>query len=258
MIEFSVNGRIAEIVLNAPERMNALGTEDIAALTEAFEEAGRLAEQGDLRVVLLRAEGRAFSAGRNLKGLEPGAGDTGEYLTDSVVPLMRTMAELPVPIVAAAQGAVLGAGLGVLAAADVAYVAEDATFGSPFGALGLILDCGGHWLFNDRMGYQRTMDLILTGEFFSGADAVAAGLFSRAVPAEDLERFAREKAEAVAAGPALAFQASKRVLGEIRAKSLGFWEALEFESDEQISLASSPDYAEGLAAFQEKRRPVFE
>lgn len=258
MIELTHSGRVAEIVLNAPERMNALGEEDIAELTRTFESLSERIEARDTRVVFLRAEGRAFSAGRNLKNLEPGAEDTGSYLTEHVIPLMRTMSELPVPIVAAAQGATLGAGLGVLAAADVVYVAENAKLGSPFGALGLILDCGGHWLFATRLGTQRAMDLILTGEFMSGAEAVQAGLFSRAVPADELEAFARERVERIAAGPAKAFAASKRVLGEIRDKSLGFWDALQVESDEQIELADTHDYREGLAAFQEKRTPSFE
>ncbi len=258
MIELHTNGRIAEIVLNAPERLNALGEEDILALTQAIEESAALAEAGEVRVVFLRAEGRAFSAGRNLKGLQPGAEDTGAYLTEHVIPLMRAMSELPIPIVAAAQGATLGAGLGVLASCDVVYVAENAKFGSPFGALGLILDCGGHWLFADRLGGQRAMDLILTGELMSGAEAVAAGLFSRAVPAEELEAFARERVERIAAGPSQAFRASKRVLSQIRDSSLGFWDALDVESAEQVELGASADYAEGLAAFQEKRPPLFE
>lgn len=258
MIELTYEGRIADITLNAPERLNALGEEDLRALREAFDEITEKAEAGEVRVVFLHAEGRAFSAGRNLKGLQAGAEDTGEYLTDRVIPLMKVMSKVPVPIVAAAQGATLGAGLGVLAACDVVYVAENAKFGSPFGALGLILDCGGHWLFVDRLGTQRAMDLILTGELISGAEAVQAGLFSRAVPAEELESFARERVEKIAQGPAQAFAASKRVIGEIRDRSLGFWEALQIESDEQVSLADTADYAEGLSAFQEKRTPKFQ
>jgi enoyl-CoA hydratase/carnithine racemase len=258
MIELTVNGRIATITLNAPDRLNALGEEDIQSLLGAFEEVTGLAEAGEVRVVFLRGEGRAFSAGRNLKGLEPTVEDTGAYLTEHVIPLMKAMSALPIPIVAAAQGSTLGAGLGVLAACDVVYVAENAKFGSPFGSLGLILDCGGHWLFFDRLGGQRAMDLILTGEFISGAEAVAAGLFSRAVPADELQAFAQERVGKIAAGPSQAFRASKRVLAQIRDESLGFWDALDVESAEQVDLASTPDYAEGLSAFQEKRTPVFE
>ena len=140
---------------------------------------------------------------------------------------------------------------------DVVYVADSAKIGSPFAGLGAALDSGGHALFVERLGTHRTLDLIYTGELMSGADAVASGLFSRVMPADDLLEFTREKAAAVAAGPTAAFLAEKRLVARLRDERVGLWESVADETDAQVELSATGDYAEGFAAFREKRRPRF-
>lgn len=109
----------------------------------------------------------------------------------------------------------------------------------------------------ERLGAHRALDLIYTADLISGAEAVAAGLFSRAVPAEELLDFTREKVARVANGATGAFLASKRLVAQVRDQRVGLWESVEAENHAQGDLCSSADYAEGFAAFTEKRTPVF-
>lgn len=208
MIEITVENGVAEIVLDAPQRMNALDDAALAELQAAYERAAAGVESGEVRAVLLRGEGRGFCAGRDISAVVPAEDDATAYLRDRVTPVLRAMSEIPVPTFAAVQGACLGVGLGLAIATDVVYVAEDAKIGSPFANLGATLDSGGHWLFTERLGAHRTLDLIYTAELLSGAEAVQAGLFSRALPADELLEFTRAKVAQVASGATLAFRAS--------------------------------------------------
>ena len=148
----------AEVVLNAPEKLNALDPAALAALSDAYAEAERMARAGDIRALVLRGEGRAFCAGRDISGVDPRDDDVLGYLGGIVEPLLRRMAAFPAPTFAVAHGACLGVGLGLLIASDIVYVADTAKIGSPFANLGATLDSGGHALFVERLGAHRTMD----------------------------------------------------------------------------------------------------
>jgi enoyl-CoA hydratase/carnithine racemase len=171
--------------------------------------------------------------------------------------VLRQLANFPAPTFAAAQGACLGVGLGLLIACDVVYVDQAAKIGSPFASLGALLDCGGHALFYERLGAHRTLDLAYSGQFMSGTEAVAAGLFSRALPLESLDDFARQMAARTAAGPTAAFAATKKVIAALREQRLGLWDVMEIEAGLQAKLSATADYQEGMAAFRSKRTPVF-
>lgn len=253
MIELTITDNVAEVVLNAPEKMNSLNEAALADLSAAYDEA---AEAGT-RALLLRGEGRGFCAGRDIAGLVPVEDDAYGYLSHKVTPLLQKMSAFPAPTFAAVQGACLGVGLGLAIATDVVYVAENAKIGSPFANLGATLDSGGHALFVERLGAHRALDLIYTADLISGAEAVAAGLFSRAVPANELLDFTREKVARVAAGATGAFLASKQLVAQVRDRRVGLWESIESENRAQGDLCNSADYAEGFAAFTEKRKPVF-
>ncbi len=257
MIELSINNSVAEIVLNAPEKLNSLNEAGLTELSAAYDDAAAAASAGTVRALLLRGEGRAFCAGRDIAGVDGANDDARGYLVGLLTPLLRKMAEFPAPTFGAAQGACLGVGLGLLIATDVVYVAENAKFGSPFGNLGATLDSGGHWLFTETLGAHRTLDLVYSSELISGAEAVASGLFSRAVPVEGLLEFTRAAAEKAAAGPTRAFNASKALVGQIREKRLGLWDAVVRENEAQVALSATADYAEGFAAFTAKRKPDF-
>ena len=253
MIDLDIHDGLAEVVLNAPAKLNTLSGEALAELSQAYDDAAA----AGVRALLLRGEGRSFCAGRDLSGVSPDNDDARGYLVDLLRPLLQKIAGFPAPTFAAAHGACLGVGLGLLAVTDVVYVAADAKIGSPFANLGAALDSGGHWLFTERLGPQRTLDLIYTAELMSGAEAVAAGLFSRVMDPAELLDTARSAAAGVAAGPTQAFVASKELIAEIRDSRLGFWDALDAENDVQVRLSKTPDYAEGFAAFLAKRKPAF-
>jgi len=216
MISLSIANNIAEVVLEAPHKLNSLDEQALTDLTQAYDDAAAAAARGEVRALLLRGEGRAFCAGRDISGVTPESDDAGAYLGGLVQPLLRKMSAFPAPTFAAAQGACLGVGLGLLLATDVVYVAENAKFGSPFAKLGATLDSGGHWYFTERLGMHRTLDMIYTAELMSGAEAVAQGLFSRAMPAEELLATTRAIVSKVATGATGAFTASKELVAHIR------------------------------------------
>lgn len=244
----------AEVVLNSPQTRNSLAEPDLSELAVAYTEA----EEAGVRALLLRGEGKGFCAGRNIKDLDPRHDDATEYLAGKVAPVLKQMSIFPAPTFAAAHGASLGVGLGLLIATDIVYVADNARFGSPFANLGATLDSGGHALFVERLGTHRAMDLIVTGDLISGTDAVASGLFSRAVPEEELLDFTRERVERAASGATKAFVTSKRLVSDIRDRKVGLWASLADENVAQGELCCTEDYFEGFAAFNEKRPPVFQ
>lgn len=257
MISLSIASGVAEVVLNAPHKLNSLDEQALMDLSKAYDDAAAAALRGEVRALLLRGEGRAFCAGRDIQNVTPESDDAEAYLAGLVQPVLQKMAAFPAPTFAAAQGACLGVGLGLLLATDVVYVAENAKFGSPFAKLGATLDSGGHWYFTDRLGMHRTLDLIYTAELISGTEAVAQGMFSRAMPADELLGNTREIVSNVATGATGAFKASKELVAHIRDQRLGLWDAMTEENAEQARLCKTDDYAEGFRAFQEKREPKF-
>ncbi|WP_163167331.1 enoyl-CoA hydratase/isomerase family protein [Arthrobacter sp. Alg241-R88] len=257
MISLSINNGVAEVVLDAPHKLNSLDEQALADLSQAYDDAAAAAARGEVRALLLRGEGRAFCAGRDIQNVTPENDDAAAYLGGLVEPLLKKMSAFPAPSFAAAHGACLGVGLGLLLATDVVYVAENAKFGSPFAKLGATLDSGGHWYFTERLGMHRTLDLIYTAELISGTEAVAQGLFSRAMPADELLETTRGIVAKVARGATGAFIASKELVAHIRDQRLGLWEAMAEENAEQARLCKTDDYAEGFRAFQEKREPQF-
>jgi 2-(1,2-epoxy-1,2-dihydrophenyl)acetyl-CoA isomerase len=253
MIDLTIENDIAEIVLNAPQKLNALDPASLVELGAAYDDA----EAAGVRALLLRGEGRAFCAGRDISEVDPATDDAFGFMTDVLTPLLKRMSAFPAPTFAAAHGACLGIGLGLLIATDVVYVANGAKIGSPFAKLGATLDSGGHSLFVERLGAHRALDLIYTAELMSGADAVASGLFSRALPDGEVHDFTRSKVVQVAAGPTEAFLASKTLVAALRDERLGLWESIAGENRAQAALAGTPDFFEGFGAFQQKRPPVF-
>jgi enoyl-CoA hydratase/carnithine racemase len=253
VVDFSVVDGVAEIALNDPAKLNALDEQALEDLAAAFDKA----EAASARAVILRGEGRAFCAGRDISNVTPATDDAFAYLDGVVTPLLRRISEFPAPTFGIATGACLGVGLGLLNACDVVYVADTAKIGSPFANLGATLDSGGHALFYERLGAHRTLDLIFTAELMTGAEAVLLGLFSRALPEAEVVDFTRERARRVAQGATGAFLASKKLVRQLRDQRVGLWDSISAENAVQGELCSTADYAEGFAAFQEKRRPVF-
>ncbi len=253
MIDLTIADDVAHVLLNAPEKLNALDEAALGELAAAYDDA----EAAGVRALVLRGEGRAFCAGRDISGVDPRTDDVDGYLGGLVTPLLRRMSAFPAPTFAVAHGACLGVGLGLLIATDVVYVADSAKIGSPFAKLGATLDSGGHALFFERLGAHKTLDLIYTARLMSGTEAVESGLFSRVFPAGDVLEAARDAARTAATGATQAFLASKSLVQSLRDERLGLWDSLAVENRAQAALCDTDDYREGFAAFQEKREPTF-
>ncbi|SFN68415.1 enoyl-CoA hydratase/isomerase family protein [Mycetocola miduiensis] len=253
MIDLALDADVAYVTLSAPAKLNALDADALRDLGAAYARA----ENVGVRALVLRGEGRAFCAGRDISGVDPRTDDVAGFLDGLVTPLLQRMSAFPAPTFAAAHGACLGVGLGLLIATDVVYVADTAKIGSPFAALGATLDSGGHALFTERMGAHKTLDLIYTGRLMSGTEAVQSGLFSRVLPADDVLEATTAAAVTASTGATRAFLASKALVAELRDERLGLWESMANENAAQAALCDTPDYREGFAAFQEKRTPSF-
>lgn len=249
---FEIDEGVAVLTLNRPAALNAMTDTMVAAIIDAVATA-----RDQARVLLIRAEGRGFCAGRDLGGSKPGEEDGGQVLADVFNPMVRAVADLSMPTIAAVQGACLGTGLGLALACDVILVADSAKIGSPFGKIGAVLDSGGHKAFVDRLGPAVALDLIYSGRFLSGTEAAAAGLVSRAVPAEELDATARSYAAAVAAGPTVSFAESKALVRELSDVGLSLETTLEWEAEMQSRCSRTKDYLEGFTAFLERRTPHF-
>lgn len=253
MIDLRVTDDVAYVTLSAPDRLNALDADALVSLDAAYADA----EKAAVRALVLRGEGRAFCAGRDISGVDPATDDVSGYLDGLVTPLLQRMSAFPAPTFATAHGACLGVGLGLLIATDVVYVADTAKIGSPFAALGATLDSGGHALFTDRLGAHKTLDLIYTGRLMSGSEAVASGLFSRVFPADEVRGATESAAVAASTAATQAFLASKKLVTELRDERLGLWHSMAHENAAQAALRDTEDYREGFAAFQAKRKPDF-
>jgi enoyl-CoA hydratase/carnithine racemase len=252
-VRLTLEDGVAELVLDRPDKMNAMNGAMVRALADSLDAA----EAGGARALLVRGEGRAFCSGRDLADADPLHEDGEAILRDVFNPLMTRMAGLAVPTIAAVHGACLGTGLGLALACDIAYAADDARIGSPFARIGAVLDSGAHAAFVARVGPHRALELVYTGRLLSGREAAEWGLVNRSVAGADLVRRTREMARAIAHGPTAAFLESKRIVRLIQDGSPSIADLLAAEAAAQGRASRSHDYQDGIAAFQEKRKPAF-
>ncbi|MFE8597705.1 enoyl-CoA hydratase/isomerase family protein [Archangium violaceum] len=250
-----VEGAVATLTLNDAARRNAMTPELGEALRDRVAE---LKQRPDVRAVVLAGAGGAFSAGGDLQMLERlrrvSAEEARTFMLDFYARYLSVL-ELPVPTVAAVEGAAIGAGLCVALACDLCVVAEDAKLALNFVQLGLHPGMGATYFVPWRAGAQRGAELLLTGRRFDGREAVQLGLALEATPGSEVLARARTLAAQVAANAPLATRALKRRLAPDRAALL---RALEDEARFQAESYGSEDLGEGLAAAAARRAPVFQ
>lgn len=244
---------IATLTLDRPEALNALTATLKRDLLVALRRVGR---DRSVRAVVLTGAGRAFCAGQDLKErLAPDAPPLSVVLRDEYNPLISAMRSLDQPIVGAINGVAAGAGASLAFACDVRIAAEDASFALAFGRIGLVPDSGATWFLPRLVGPAKAAELALVGTALSAADAERFGLVTRVVPADALADEARAIATRLAGLAPIALAQTKRALE--RSWSLDLDAALEEEAWRQGIAGATADHAEGIAAFVEKRPPVF-
>ena len=246
------HGHVARITLNRPDRLNSFTRSMHGELREA------LASLGDARVVVLTGAGRGFCAGQDLndRAVAPGeAVDLGETVEECWNPLVRTLAELPQPIIARVNGVAAGAGASLALACDIVIAASTARFIQSFSALGLVPDTGGSWHLTRHLGQARAMGLALTGEPLDAPKAEEWGLIWKCVGGEWLDEETDRLAAKLASLPPLGLAAIKRMIRTSWDRSLD--EELDLQRDEMRRLGFTDDYREGVAAFLEKRPATF-
>jgi 2-(1,2-epoxy-1,2-dihydrophenyl)acetyl-CoA isomerase len=247
---FACAGGIARLTLNRPERLNSFTAQMHAEVARAVDDAER---QG-ARVLLMTGAGRGFCAGQDLSDPSVAMGaDLGETLEKHYNPLIRRLAALPMPVIAAVNGVAAGAGANLALACDIVLAARSARFIQSFAAIGLVPDSGGTWVLPRRVGQARALGLALTGEPLSAEKAEAWGLIWRCLDDDKLAEEAEALAAKFATAPTGGLAETKRLI-----RAAGPLEAaLEAEREAQSRRGRSPDYAEGVAAFTEKRPPKF-
>lgn len=254
-IEFALSEGVAELTLNRPDRLNSFTVQMHEEVADAL---GRAVSEG-ARSLLLTGAGRGFCAGQDLsdRAVAPGgeAVDLGDSVERYYAPLIRRITSLDMPVVCAVNGVAAGAGANVALACDVVLAARSARFIQSFANIGLIPDSGGTWVLTRLVGQARALGLALTGEPLSAEKAESWGLIWRCVDDGALMPEARALALRFAAGPTRGLAATKQALRASSLKSLD--QALDDERDLMRMLGRSADYAEGVAAFLEKRKPVF-
>jgi 2-(1,2-epoxy-1,2-dihydrophenyl)acetyl-CoA isomerase len=248
---------IATLLLNRPERLNALNNELAMAVNEAL---GRIAADQSVSVVVITGAGRAFCAGGDLgalgKSRQCGSIDEVEPLLRAGMQMVLRMRTMPQPVIAAVNGAAAGAGLNIALAADIRIAAEEATFGQTFSKVGLFPDYGGTYFLPQLVGRAKAAELFYTGDIIDAKSALAIGLVNQIVPGARLEAEVKALAVKIAHGPALAIRAVKRTLFASGEKELA--QALDNEVREQMRCFLSEDCDEGIRAFFEKRPPKFQ
>jgi len=246
---------VAWIKINRPEVLNALDTDVLRKLHAAINESERDAQIG---CVVLSGEGRAFSAGADIRALKNRQKQAEisfmEHLRAETNPLISRMRHMDKPIISMINGVAAGAGMSLALAADIKIMAEGAKFVEAFAKIGLVPDAGATFLMTRSFGASKAMELALTGGEVDAKEAERLGAVSMVVPANELVRQTLALAERLAKGPR-GIRLAKRAMNRALVADLDT--ALDYEAHIQEIVAASADFKEGVDAFYEKRLPRF-
>ena len=257
-ILYSAEAGIARLTLSRPDKLNSFTGEMHAELRDALD---RIQADSSVRVLVLTGAGRAFCAGQDLADPEMSAmpdgrlADIGNVVENNYKPLILRLQNLRVPTIAAVNGIAAGAGASVALACDLVVATKSASFLQAFSKVGLIPDTGGTWFLPQRVGMARAIGLAMLADKLPAEKAADWGLIWAAY--EDAEFSAKVDAMAaqLAAMPTKALVRTRQAMHAAAGHTLE--QQLSFEGGFMRELGWSPDYAEGVAAFMEKRAPKF-
>lgn len=244
------------ITLNRPDRLNAFNEAQHRALRAALDQA---ANDSACRAILLTGAGRGFCAGEDLservQATDSGPDDLGATVEAFYNPLIRQLRGIEKPIVCAVNGVAAGAGANIALACDIVLAARSAKFIQAFCKIGLVPDSGGTWTVTRLVGEARAKGLMLTGAPLSAEKAAEWGLIWQVVDDEALMPEANKMVASFASAPTIGLGLTKRAVHA--AATNGLDAQLDLERDLQSEAGRTPDYAEGVDAFMNKRQPNF-
>ena len=252
-IEYQREGAVARIVINRPERKNALAGDMRSQLTQAFQAADA---DDEVRAVILTGAGDTFCAGADVSRMAPrdvkGARNN---LQRNAHALIRALYHVEKPVIAAVRGSTVGIGLSMMLACDMAIVSETARFSCIFARRGLAPDSGAVFFLSRLIGLARAREMVFTTDFFTAGQALELGIVNRVVPDGELEREAEALAQRLASQPTYALAMAKKMFQFSLSPTLDHF--LEYEALMQPQIHQTQDYREGIASFQEKRPAKF-
>lgn len=250
----TTNDGVKRITFNVPGRRNAVDGEMVERLLELVQETAK----DSTRVLILTGAGDAFCAGADVKRMLSGDGafDVTEHLRTLTNPTILALRQMPKPVIARVPGPAVGLGCNYALAADIRIASTAAQFGQVFSKIGLIPDGGSTYLLPRLIGYAKAFELMASGELLNAEQALALGLVNRVTSPEALDTVVDQWVARLSAGPAVAIAGIKKALTYGETHTLA--EALDFEAVTQAGCFRSQDFREGVAAFVEKRRPVFQ
>ena len=253
-IALSRAGQVAVLTLNRPDQLNAWDWRMHREMGHAY---AALDADDDVRAIVVTGAGRAFCAGAGL--VKTGATFDGTRRRDEFDEALpgptKHAAELMTPVIAAVNGAAVGAGLTMAMGADIRIVAEDAKLGFVFNRRGVMPDADLLWSLPRTIGYARSMDLLLTGRVFRGREAAELGLAVKALPAEQVLPAAMEMAHDIATNVAPVSAAITKLVGRAAVNDVDRRTVLQWQRDLFAWTGRQPDAKEGVTAFLERRDP---
>ena len=255
-ILFSIEGGIARLTLNRPDRLNSFNDTMHAEVRDVLE---RVRGDSSVRVLLLTGAGRGFCAGQDLgdRAVAPGDApvDLGASIERNYKPLVLGLRALPLPVVCAVNGVAAGAGANLALACDLVVAAKSATFIQAFCKLGLVPDSGGTYFLPRLVGHARALGLSLLGDKLTAEQAAQWGLIWQCVEDAELPAVTEKLLAHFAQAPTRGLAAIKEALQASAGNTLSA--QLDVERDLQRELGNGDDYREGVAAFAAKRPPQF-
>lgn len=249
-VELTRHDAVLTITLNRPDVLNAFDDAMHAGLRDALEEA----RDGTVRAVVITGAGRGFCVGQDVSALT-NAGAIDDLLRRTYHPNILALRGLDKPVIAAVNGASAGAGLSLAMACDVRIASRAAVFVPAFINIGLLPDSGGSHFLTRILGPARALEWMASGRRLAADEALAWGLVSELVDPDALHARAAELAATFAAMPTAAIALHKRLFDGAALRTLE--EQLELEAHLQATAAATADFAEGVAAFRERRPPTF-
>jgi 2-(1,2-epoxy-1,2-dihydrophenyl)acetyl-CoA isomerase len=250
-VEVTREGGVQTIALNRPDVLNAFNAAMHEGLAAALEEA----RDPEVRAVVVTGAGRGFCVGQDLTEFREAPGDIGERLRGRYHPNILAIRALEKPVIAAVNGAAAGAGLSLACACDLRLAADSASFVPAFIGIGLVPDSGGTFFVARLLGQARAFEWMTSNRKLPADEALEWGLVSEVVPADALAARVAQVAAMYASGPTRGYAMTKRLFDAALLNTLE--QQLELEAQLQSEATTTNDFAEGVAAFLEKRPPGF-